>query len=142
MTHADFATLEPARMTSELTSAQAALARVCPAESPLPFFRPPSGSLGGWRTAKFFEILDTVGAAGYSRTVAWDVDTLDWGAPGTKYHRTAAQIVSNVEAKATGGSIVLMHLGGYETYAAVQVLVPWLRSHGYQLVDLHEMLGV
>lgn len=141
MTHADFARLTTAGMLAELRGAQDALATTCPARSPLPFFRPPSGSLGGWRTPTFYGILDAVGSMGYSRTVTWDVDTLDWGAPGTTSYRTADQIVATVEGKVRGGSIVLMHLGGYNTYAAVQVLVPWLRGHGYQIVDLHELLG-
>ncbi len=142
MTHADFAGLTTARMKAELTDAQSALAAACPAKSPLPLFRPPNGSLGGWRTPTFYRILDAVGSAGYSRTVTWDIDTLDWGAPGSSYYQAADVIVAKVESKVRGGSIVLMHLGGYNTLAAVQVLVPWLRDRGYELVDLHELLGV
>jgi peptidoglycan-N-acetylglucosamine deacetylase len=142
MTHADFASLAPDAMRTQLLDAEAALGRVCPEKSPRPLFRPPNGSLGGWRTATYYGILDAVGSAGYSRTVTWDIDTLDWGAPGTTYYRSAGQIAANVESNGRGGSIVLMHLGGYETLEAIQVLVPWLRASGYRLVDLHEMLGV
>jgi len=142
MTHPDFATLRPKQMREELAAAEAAIDRACPGRSTRPLFRPPFGSLGGWQTATFYRILDAVGAAGYSRTVAWDVDTLDWAAPGTDRHQTAAQIVARVQAKVRGGSIVLMHLGGYETYDALRILVPWLRGQGFELVTLAEMPGL
>ncbi len=42
---------------------------------------------------------------------------------------------------AKGGSIVLMHLGGYETYAALPRIVDGLRSRGFNLVNLDQLLG-
>lgn len=79
--------------------------------------------------------------AGYPYTVTWDVDTIDWrpivnDPPGP----TADQIVAKVLASAEGGSIVLMHLGGYETYEALPRIVDSLRAAGFDLVTLDELL--
>jgi peptidoglycan/xylan/chitin deacetylase (PgdA/CDA1 family) len=70
----------------------------------------------------------------------WDVDTIDWkpiddGGP------TAQQIVDKVVGRAQGGSIVLMHLGGYETLQALPGIVAGLQSRGFTLVTLGTMFG-
>jgi peptidoglycan/xylan/chitin deacetylase (PgdA/CDA1 family) len=86
-------------------------------------------------------VLAGVGAAGYGYTVTWDIDTIDWrpianDPPGP----TAAQIVAKVVGNARGGSIVLMHLGGYETLEALPGVVTGLRNAGYDPVTLDEMI--
>jgi peptidoglycan/xylan/chitin deacetylase (PgdA/CDA1 family) len=48
-----------------------------------------------------------------------------------------AKVLGNVE----GGSIVLMHLGGYETYAALPRIVEGLQADGYAFANLDELLG-
>lgn len=53
---------------------------------------------------------------------------------------TADQIVAKVFANAQGGSIVLMHLGGYETLKALPRIVDGLRADGYVLVSLDELV--
>ena len=73
--------------------------------------------------------------------MTWDIDTIDWrpiknDPPGP----TADQIVAKVLGNAQGGSIVLMHLGGYETFEALPRIVAGLRGAGYDLVTLDEML--
>lgn len=133
-THPDFRTLTAARMTSELRRTELAIAPWC-AQDPRPLFRPP---YGGYDAG----VLAAVGAAGYGRTVLWDIDTIDWrpidnDPPGP----TADAIVAKVLANAQGGSIVLMHLGGYETYAALPGIVDGLGAAGFDLVNLDELLG-
>ena len=49
-------------------------------------------------------------------------------------------MVAKVLATARGGSIVLMHLGGYETLEALPAIVDGLRSAGFDLVTLDELL--
>ena len=103
------------------------------AQDPKPFFRPP---YGGYDTSA----LATLGTAGYRYTVLWDVDTIDWrpianDPPGP----TADQIVAKVLAGAEGGSIVLMHLGGYETLDALPDIVTGLTERGFDLVNLDTM---
>jgi len=69
------------------------------------------------------------------------VDTIDWrpidnDPPGP----TAEQIVAKVLENARSGSIVLMHLGGYETYEALPVIVEGLLARGFELANLDELL--
>jgi peptidoglycan/xylan/chitin deacetylase (PgdA/CDA1 family) len=133
-THRDFRDLSAAEILEELRTTETALARFC-SQDPQPLFRPPSG---GYDDAA----LAAVGAAGYRWTVTWDVDTIDWrpinnDPPGP----TADQIVSKVMDRSQGGSIVLMHLGGYETFKALPRVVSGLRFAGFDLVALDELLG-
>ena len=131
--HRDFRTLTAAEIADELRRTAAAIARSC-SQDPRPFFRPPYGGYDA-------RVLAAVGAAGYRMTVTWDVDTIDWrpianDPPGP----TAAQIVTKVLGHAQGGSIVLMHLGGYETLKALPDVVAGLRAAGFELVTLDELL--
>jgi peptidoglycan/xylan/chitin deacetylase (PgdA/CDA1 family) len=98
-----------------------------------PWFRPPNGA---WT----YDVRVGVGAAGWSRLVMWDVDTIDWkttadGGP------TADDIVTKVVSKAQGGSIVLMHLGGWHTLEALPGVVSGLASRGLTPVRLSDLAG-
>lgn len=131
-THRDFRDLSATEIRDELRRAEAALAGSC-SQDPRPFFRPPNGGYDA-------DVLAAVGAAGYRLTVTWDVDTIDWrpvknDPPGP----TAGEIVAKVLSRTQGGSIVLMHLGGYHTLEALPRIVEGLRSAGYDLVTLDEM---
>jgi len=132
-THRDFRNLTAAEIHSELLRTEAAIAPYC-TQNLHPFFRPPNG---GYNAA----VLAAVGTDGYRYTVTWDVDTIDWrpivnDPPGP----TADQIVAKVLGNTRGGSIVLMHLGGYETYEALPAIVEGLRARGVQLANLDELL--
>jgi len=132
--HPDFRTLTKAEMLDELRRTEAAIAPYC-SQDPKPFFRPPYGGYDS-------DVLAGVGAAGYRWTVMWDVDTIDWrpiknDPPGP----TADQIVDKVVTNAKGGSIVLMHLGGYETFEALPRIVSGLTDRGLDLVNLDSMFG-
>lgn len=131
-THRDFRTLTRAEIRTELERTAIALRASC-SQDPRPFFRPPNGGYDA-------DVLADVGAAGYRYTVTWDVDTIDWrpvrnDPPGP----TADAIVAKVLDGAQGGSIVLMHLGGYHTFEALPRIVAGLRDAGYDLVTLDEM---
>ena len=133
-THRDFRNLSAPEIRDELRRTEAAIAPYC-AQDPRPFFRPPNGGYDA-------DVLAAVGAAGYRYTVTWDIDTIDWrpiknDPPGP----TADQIVAKVVGNAQGGSIVLMHLGGYETFEALPRIVQGLEAAGYDLVSLNQMLG-
>jgi peptidoglycan/xylan/chitin deacetylase (PgdA/CDA1 family) len=130
--HPDLTTLTAGQVADELRRAEAAIAAHAD-QSPRPLFRPPSG---GWDS----EVLAGAGAAGYRWTVMWDVDTIDWK-PISDGGPTAAQIVEKVVGRAQGGSIVLMHLGGYETLDALPGIVAGLRGRGYALVTLGALIG-
>lgn len=131
-THRDFRDLSTRTIRDELRRAEVAIRPYCSQEL-RPFFRPPNGGYDD-------DVLAAVGAAGYRYTVAWDIDTIDWrpvnnDPPGP----TAEQIVAKVVGNARGGSIVLMHLGGYQTFKALPGIVEGLRDSGYALVTLDEM---
>jgi peptidoglycan/xylan/chitin deacetylase (PgdA/CDA1 family) len=131
-THRDFRALTRTQVRDELRRTEAAIARYC-SQDLRPFFRPPNGGVDDG-------VLADVGAAGYRYTVTWDVDTIDWrpiknDPPGP----TADAIVAKVLANARDGSIVLMHLGGYETLDALPRIIDGLADKGYGLVSLDEL---
>jgi peptidoglycan/xylan/chitin deacetylase (PgdA/CDA1 family) len=130
--HPDFTTLTPARMVDQLTRTEAAIGPLL-GGSTKPFFRPPYGSQDA-------AVRAAVGGAGWSYTVMWDVDTIDWK-PTTDGGPTADDIAAKVAARVRGGSIVLMHLGGYHTLEALPEIVTTLRSRGLEPVTLPELIG-
>lgn len=130
--HPHMTALSASGMADEIGSAEAAIDRHAVA-SPRPFFRPPFGE---WNTT----LVNIAASAGYRWTVMWDVDTIDWK-PIADGGPTAQQIVDRVLTRAQGGSIVLMHLGGYETLEALPAIVNGLQARGYSLVTLGTMLG-
>ena len=129
--HPDFQTLSATEMRDELVRTEKSLAKYT-GVSPRPFFRPPFGGVDG-------AVVDTVAAAGYSYTVMWDIDTIDWK-PEADGGPTTAEMVSKVATGVTGGSIVLMHLGGYNTLDALPAIIRSLQTRGFELVTLATML--
>jgi peptidoglycan-N-acetylglucosamine deacetylase len=71
-------------------------------------------------------------------TIQWDIDPRDWSLPGV------SAIYDNVIANAHPGAIVIQHDGGgnrSETLAALPQEIQTLRSRGYQLVTVTQLLG-
>ncbi|MEX1220309.1 MAG: polysaccharide deacetylase family protein [Solirubrobacterales bacterium] len=71
------------------------------------------------------------------KSVLWDIDTVDWSSPGSGSIRSRA-------SSAGSGSIVLMHDGGgprSQTLDALPGAIDSLRSRGYKLVTVTELLG-
>jgi peptidoglycan/xylan/chitin deacetylase (PgdA/CDA1 family) len=119
-------------VAAELTDA-AAILEVGTGQDPVPYWRPPYGAYTS-------AVLATAAGLGYTKTILWTMDTLDWrriedGGP------TAAQIATNVITSASSGSIILMHLGGYETLDAVRIMVPALRERGLLLTSVSDLLN-
>ncbi|WP_109472944.1 cell wall-binding repeat-containing protein [Ornithinimicrobium cavernae] len=93
-----------------------------------PYWRPPFGShnstVRGW-----------LADVGYTKTVMWSRDTIDWH-PDT----TTQQIVNRTTVPAPpAGTIVLAHLGGYRTPDALPVIVDTLRSQGYTFTTVSDL---
>jgi peptidoglycan/xylan/chitin deacetylase (PgdA/CDA1 family) len=130
-THPDFRTLTPQLMADELRRTEDAIAKHSKLDS-RPLFRPPLGGVDD-------EVVSVVAEGGYDRTIMWDIDTIDWR-PESESGPTAADMVSKVVARAAGGSIVLMHLGGFNTLDALPALVSQLRAKGFELVKVSAML--
>jgi peptidoglycan/xylan/chitin deacetylase (PgdA/CDA1 family) len=97
--------------------------------TPRPFFRFPFGSYNA-------DALKTVGGAGYPYSIQWTIDTIDWQQP------SAEVIVSRIQSGASNGDIILMHIGGINTPAAVDKVIPILKEMGYNLVTLTELLDL
>jgi peptidoglycan/xylan/chitin deacetylase (PgdA/CDA1 family) len=129
--HPDFKTLTTALMADQLTRTEAALSPII--GSTKPWFRPPFGS---WNTT----VRTGVGAAGWSKMIMWDVDMIDWR-PEADGGPTAADMVAKLRANAQNGTIVLMHLGGYNTLAALPGILDACGDLGLQPVTLGTMLG-
>ncbi len=68
--------------------------------------------------------------------IQWSVDTLDWKS------RNKNAVVSTVKGNVKDGSIILMHDLYGSTADATEVLVPWLKSKGYQMVTVTEMMQI
>ena len=116
----------------ELTDA-AAILEAATGQRPVPYWRPPYGSVNS-------AVIAAAAAAGYTKTFLWDIDTIDWK-PIEQGGPTAEQIATKVITQARGGSNVLMHLGGYETLDALRIMIPALRDRGFTLTSLSDLLN-
>lgn len=116
----------------ELTSAQAII-RQYSGQDPQPYWRPPYGSVNS-------AVTSAAASVGYTKTLLWSIDTIDWR-PISDGGPTARQIASRVMAGAKDGWIVLDHLGGYETYEALKIMVPGLRKAGFTLTSISDLLN-
>jgi peptidoglycan/xylan/chitin deacetylase (PgdA/CDA1 family) len=119
------------RIRAELTDA-AAIIRDATGQDPAPYWRAPYGS---WNQG----VIDAAASVGYTYTFMWDIDTIDWK-PIADGGPNASQIASNVVSRAVAGSNVLMHLGGYETLAALPTMVQGLHDRGFTITSLSDLL--
>ncbi len=130
--HPDLTALDATGIETQLIRTEQAVLGLA-GRSTRPFFRPPYGSHDA-------DVRAVAGELGWTYTVMWDVDTIDWkavadGGP------TADDIVARVLSRVRPGSIVLMHLGGYNTLDALPRVVAGLRDRGLQPVTLGTLLG-
>jgi peptidoglycan-N-acetylglucosamine deacetylase len=117
---------------SELTDA-AAIIQQYSGQNPQPYWRAPYGSISD-------AVRAAAASVGYTKTFGWDIDTIDWK-PISDGGPTAQQIATKVITNAQDGSVVLMHLGGYETLDALKLMVPGLRDRGFLLTSLSDLLN-
>jgi peptidoglycan/xylan/chitin deacetylase (PgdA/CDA1 family) len=117
---------------TELTAA-AAILHGLTGQRPVPYWRPPYGSVDD-------AVRAAAASVGYTKTFMWDIDTIDWK-PINQGGPSAQQIAIKVITEATDGSNVLMHLGGYETLDALRIMVPGLRDRGFLLTSLSDLLN-
>jgi len=66
--------------------------------------------------------------------IQWDVDSLDWKDP------SPAEIVDRIKSKIANGSIILMHNGAKNTPAALPLVIEAIKSEGYEIVPISELL--
>jgi peptidoglycan/xylan/chitin deacetylase (PgdA/CDA1 family) len=132
-THRDFRTLTDEQIAVELEGMEQAVATHSTLD-PRPLFRPPYGTYDA-------RVLAAVGASGYSRTILWDIDSIDWK-PEADGGPTTAQIVAKVRDNVRGGSIILFHLGGYNTLAALPGILDVLAQKGLQPATVSDVIGL
>ena len=112
---------------SQVRDAEPVLARLA-GFSIRPYWRPPFGSHDA-------TVRAIAAAAGFPKTMLWNRDTVDWD-PET----TTADIVNSVISPTPdSGTIVLAHLGGYNTGAALETIVPTLRARGFTFTTISDM---
>lgn len=124
--HPDPVAITSEKFLEEIQKAEQAIKRAS-GKSPLPYFRFPYGSYNS-------STLLTAGEAGYRYSFQWSLDTIDWQQPATEV------IVSRIKTGASNGDVVLMHIGGINTPAAVDEVIPYLKAKGFQLVTVSELL--
>ncbi|WP_246108441.1 polysaccharide deacetylase family protein [Salisediminibacterium halotolerans] len=129
-THPYFTKLTASQMKSELDKTEA-LAKKVTGKSTKPIFRAPYGVSNN-------SVLAGVGAAGYTHTIQWNIDTVDWKGV------SKTQIVNKVVNNITPGSIVLMHTGAGAsgTPAVLPEMVKKLKAKGYKFVTVSELLNL
>jgi peptidoglycan/xylan/chitin deacetylase (PgdA/CDA1 family) len=125
--HPDPVKISAETLKQEISKAEQAI-KTASGKSPRPYFRFPYGSYNA-------AALKTVGESGYPLSIQWSLDTIDWQQP------PADTIVSRIEAGASNGDIILMHIGGINTPDAVDRVIPILQAQGYQLVTLSELFN-
>jgi peptidoglycan/xylan/chitin deacetylase (PgdA/CDA1 family) len=117
----------------ELTDA-AAIIRDGSGKRPAPYWRPPYG-------AHDAAVRAAAASVGYTKTVMWGIDTIDWQRVG-RGGPTAAEMAAKVVNGAEHGTIVLMHLGGWHTAEALPWMVWKLRTErGLRPTSLTDLVG-
>jgi peptidoglycan-N-acetylglucosamine deacetylase len=126
--HPQFTKLSVSKMEKELMQAEKTIVKIT-GQSTKPYFRPPYGDYNS-------SVLKTVDKAGYTKSITWTIDTLDWKG------LSANTITKKVLKQASPGAIVLLHAGGgaVNTPAALPDIIKGLKKKGYQLVTIPELL--
>ncbi|MBP2016649.1 peptidoglycan/xylan/chitin deacetylase (PgdA/CDA1 family) [Symbiobacterium terraclitae] len=123
--HPDLTTIPDEEVLQQIRDGEEAI-RAATGRDPRPLFREPYGAFSEHERR-------LVRAAGYSYSIYWDVDTLDWTFPGVE--ATTERIL-----RAQGGSIVLMHLNVADSAAATAAAIPVLQARGYEIVPVSRLL--
>jgi cellulose synthase/poly-beta-1,6-N-acetylglucosamine synthase-like glycosyltransferase/peptidoglycan/xylan/chitin deacetylase (PgdA/CDA1 family) len=135
-THAELSALPPWRQSLELREAQLAVAGAAGVTTPL--LRPPYSSGNNAVDDAAWLSMRRAGQQGYL-TVLTTRDSEDWQRPGV------AKIVTNSTPHGAAGQILLMHDGGgdrSQTVAALRVLLPELKAHGYRFATVSAAVGM
>lgn len=124
--HPDFAEISREEIINEIKKCEEIIKKNT-GENCRPLFRPPYGSLNA-NTLKY------IGEAGYRYSICWSLDTIDWK------NTSSATIVNRILDKVQNGDIILLHLNGIYTAAASEIVIPILKSRGFNLVTVSELL--
>lgn len=97
--------------------------------STAPFFQPPYGDYDS-------SVLQTLGEAGYSKTICWTIPSPDWS--GISASQINQQVIDNI----VPGAIIVLHAnpGAVNTPSALPEMITWLKSEGYAFVTVPQLL--
>lgn len=125
--HPDFNKISATQMKDQLNRTET-IVKNATGKSTKPLFRPPFGAS---RTA----VLNAVGEIGYTKTIMWTIDTVDWRGD------SAATMTHKVVNNIVPGAIVLMHTG-QDTFTpeALPGMISKLKSLGYKFVTVSQLL--
>lgn len=123
--HPDLTTIADAEVLQQIKEGEEAI-RKATGKDPRPLFREPYGAFNEHERR-------LVRQAGYSYSIYWEVDTLDWQFPPVE------TLVSRI-MKAQSGSVVLMHMNVADTATASDQAIPQLQAKGYQIVPVSRLL--
>ncbi|MDN7241607.1 LysM peptidoglycan-binding domain-containing protein [Planococcus sp. N028] len=126
--HPDFTKISAAKMKAELDKTEATIKKIT-GNSTKPLFRAPFGATNS-------AVLAAVGNAGYTHTIQWNIDSLDW--KGVSSTSITNKVMNNV----VPGTIVLMHTGAGAsgTPGALPGMISKLKAKGYSFVTVSELL--
>jgi len=127
--HTSYTSLSASAMLSDLNKCENTISSIT-GKTTKPLFRPPGGAYNS-------SVLATVGGAGYSRTILWNIDTQDWRGYSASYIYSA--VVDNISP----GSIVLMHAldTAPNTKYALQDIINTLSSRGYSFTTVSGLIA-
>ena len=126
-THPRFSKLTEAEIKAEIEKTDKIIKKAAGVTPRL--FRPPEGA--------YSQGIVSIAASLGKETVIWTVDTLDWA------KSPVDKIVDNVKNNVTAGSIILFHdctRDGTFTTEALEILLPYLKSQGYEFVTVSELI--
>ena len=126
--HPDFTKSSASQIKIELDKTEVAIKKAS-GKTTKPYFRAPFGSVNS-------TVLQAVGNVGYTKTIGWTIDTIDW--KGVSSNTITAKVMTH----ATPGMIVLMHAGegATGTPGALQSMITQLKAKGYQFVTISQLL--
>ena len=81
---------------------------------------------------------DTVNSLAQMPVIMWSIDTLDWKTKDAQ--KTFDCIKTKADQGKLDGKIVLMHSIHEPTAEATEMIVPWLKENGYQMVTVSELI--
>lgn len=123
--HPNLLELKKKDIKAEINKTNNALINACGQSASV--FRPPYGNIDD----KILKIVDMP-------AVLWSVDTLDWK---SRKAKSVVNVVKKIEKEdGLDGRVILMHSLYPSTAKATEMLVPWLKKKGYQLVTVSELL--
>ena len=125
--HPDFTKQSAAQIKDQLARTESVIKNAT-GKTSKPLFRPPFGYVNS-------SVLKAVGDAGYTKTIMWTIDTIDWRGD------SASAITNRVMTKIVPGAIVLMHTGaGTHTTEALPKMISQLKSKEYKFVTVPQLL--